>query len=185
MNEQNNKLEVIRNRCRISALVARILRIILEIGMIGSLVGAIACFFQRARIDQFVPAEIAAGTLREETLKLGGPILKVVIDYNKAFQEGNYAGPIIISCLTAAAICAVWVILLTLFRKIFIDLATHETPFSDTVMRRLKMSFIIMAVLLVLFIGLGVGVIGGLLLWCIYSVLDYGKALQTEVDETL
>ena len=52
-------------------------------------------------------------------------------------------------------------------------------------MGRLKTSFIILTVVVVIFVGLGAGVIAGLLLWCIYSILDYGKVLQTEVDETL
>ena len=40
-------------------------------------------------------------------------------------------------------------------------------------------------VILVVFVGVGPGVIGGLLCWCIYSILEYGKLLQTEVDEIL
>ena len=65
------------------------------------------------------------------------------------------------------------------------DLSLEETPFSESVMGRLKTSFIIMTVVLTLFVGIGPGVIGGLFMWCVYSILDYGKVLQTEVDETL
>ena len=185
MNEQNNKLEVIRKRCSISAKVVGIIRIFSEIGLIGSLVGAIICFFQRAQVNQQVAEGIAAGTVEVESLKMGGPLLNVVVDYTKAFQAGDYAGPIIISCIVAALICAAVTVVLTLFKKIFIALSKEETPFSASVMGRLKTCFIIMTVVLAIFVGLGAGVIGGLFMWCIYSILDYGKVLQTEVDETL
>lgn len=185
MNEYNNKLEVIRNRCRTSAKVVGILRTLTGVGLIGSLVGAIICFFQRTNVNEQVAAEVAAGNLKTETLRLGGSMLNVVIDYSKAFEEGNYAGPIIVSCVVAAVICAAMVVILTLFKRIFTELSLEETPFSESVMGRLKTSFIIMTVVLAVFIGVGAGIIGGLFMWCVYSILDYGKVLQTEVDETL
>ena len=185
MNEQNNKLEVMKSRCRTSAKVVGILRIFGIIGMVGSLVGAIMCFAQKEVVNKQIAEQVASGTLTVESLKLGGSGISFVVDYAKAFQEGNYAGPMIISCIVAVVICAAVTVILTLFKKIFTDLSMEETPFSDSVMGRLKTSFIIMVVILALFVGIGPGVVGGLFMWCIYSILDYGKVLQTEVDETL
>ena len=185
MNEYNNKLEVIRNRCRTSAKVMGILRIFAIIGIIGSLVGAIMGFTQREVLNTQIAEQVASGKLTVDSLKLGGSGLSLVIDYAKAFAEGDYAGPMIISCIVAVIVCAAVMVILTLFKKIFTDLSVEETPFSESVMGRLKTSFIIMTVVLALFVGIGPGVIGGLFMWCVYSILDYGKVLQTEVDETL
>ena len=162
-----------------------ILNIFPMIGVIGSLVGAIIVFLQKENVNQQAAEAVKAGTLTVDDLRIGGPGLHFMIDYSGAFEAGNYAVPIIISCVTAAVICVVTVVLLTLFKRIFTELTREETPFSDTVMGRLKTCFIIMAVILAIFVGLGVGIIGGLFMWCIYSILDYGKVLQTEVDETL
>ena len=185
MNEQNNKLEVMKNRCCTSAKVVGILRIFGIIGMIGSLVGAIMCLAQREVVNAQIAEQVASGTLKVDSLNLGGPNLSLVIDYATAFQEGDYAGPMIISCIVSVVICAAVTVLLTIFKKIFTDLSMEETPFSDSVMGRLKTSFIIMVVILALFVGIGPAVVGGLFMWCVYSILDYGKVLQIEVDETL
>ena len=185
MIEYNNKLEVIKNRCRTSAKVTGILRIFSIIGMIGSLVGTIICFAQREAINTQLAEQVASGKLTVDSLKLGGSGLNLVIDYAKAFEEGDYANPVIISCIVAVIVCAAVMVILSLFKKIFTDLSVEETPFSESVMGRLKTSFIIMTVVLTLFVGIGPGLIGGLFLWCVYSILDYGKVLQTEVDETL
>ena len=185
MNEQNNKLEIIRNRCSTSAKVVGILRIFAIIGLIGSLVGAGFCFFQKAEVNAKVAQGLADGTMTVDSLKIGGPMLNFVADYTEAFQEGNYAEPMIFSCIVSAIICAAVLVIFTLFKKIFTDLSMEETPFSESVMGRLKTSFIVMTVVLAIFVGVGAGVIGGLFMWCVYSILDYGKALQTEVDEIL
>ena len=185
MNEYNSKLEVIKKRCQTSAKVTGILRIFAIIGMIGSLVGAIICFAQRDVINTQMAEEVASGKATVESLKIDSPGINLVIDYTKAFAEGDYANPIIISCIVAVVICAAVAVILTLFKKIFTDLSVEETPFSASVMSRLKISFIIITVVVAIFVGLGPGVIAGLFLWCVYSILDYGKVLQAEVDETL
>ena len=61
----------------------------------------------------------------------------------------------------------------------------EDTPFSDHILGRLKVCFIIITAAILVFVGVGPGVVGALLMWSIYSIHEYGKALQTEIDETL
>ena len=75
--------------------------------------------------------------------------------------------------------------LLGLFKKIFENLINEDNPFSDKILNNLKNCFIVMTVILTLSVGIGPGVIVGVLGWCIYSIFEYGRVLQTEVDETL
>lgn len=58
-------------------------------------------------------------------------------------------------------------------------------PFSDMIIGKLKYAFIMLFAALLVFMGVGPAILGALLMWCIYSILEYGKALQTEVDEIL
>ncbi len=185
MNEYNNKLEVIKNRCRTSAKVTGILRIFGIIGMIGSLVGVVIGFVQREAINTKLAEQVASGKITVESLKIDSPGLNLAVDYSKAFAEGDYANPIIISCIIAVIICAAVTVVLTLLKKVFADLSVEDTPFSESVIGRLKTSFIIITVVVTIFVGIGAGVLAGLFFWCVYSILDYGKVLQTEVDETL
>ena len=72
-----------------------------------------------------------------------------------------------------------------MFINIFKSLAQEETPFSENILKRLRNIFIIITVLIAAYLGVGLCIVGALLLWCIYSILEYGVALQTEVDELL
>jgi hypothetical protein len=85
----------------------------------------------------------------------------------------------------AAIICVTVACALGLFKEIFRNLSEEATPFSDKILGMLKYAFIMLFAAILVFIGVGPAVLGALLMWCIYSILEYGKALQTEVDEIL
>ena len=185
MNEQNIKLDVIKNRCNTSVKVIRIFQIIGIIGIVCSLFGTIFCFALKDTVNQGVVQSIASGNLNIESFRISTGILNFKIDYEDFFKNGDYATPMAINCLMAVIITSITVYLLSLFRKIFKNLMEEDNPFSDSILSVLKNCFIVIAIILLLFVGIGPGVIGGLLLWCIYSIFEYGRVIQTEVDETL
>ena len=185
MNNYNNKLETIKKRCQTSSKIVGILRIFPAIGCISSIIGLIACILNSEAINEKVAAAVAQGDLSLQDFSMGmGSLFRVVVDFNEFYQSGNYVEPFIIACILAAITCVMAYVLLTLLKKIFTELSLEETPFSDSVMKRIKISFIIITLIL-LGNSAVAALIGGLAMWCIYSILDYGKALQTEVDETL
>ena len=185
MNEQNQRLDVIKKRCFTSTKVISVLQIIAIVGIIGALVGAICCFIWKDAINVGMAEQVASGKATVESLKFDAGILDFKIDYEEAFSHGNYATPIIINCIIAITITGVCLFLLTAYKKIFKDLIKEDNPFSDSILKRLRICSIVIVIILGVFAGIGAAVIIGLLLWCIHSVLEYGKALQTEVDEML
>ena len=185
MNEQTRQLEAIRNRCKTSEKVIRILQILVIIALIGALIGAIACFAFRDAINQGLAEQIANGSVRAENLTFGSGILNIAINYEDAFASGNYATPAAINCVLAVVILAAVFCILMMFRRIFKNLIEEENPFADSVLSSFKICSIISTIVMVLFVGVGPGVICGLLCWCIYSIFQYGRAIQTEIDETL
>ena len=185
MNEQNIKLEIIKKRCNTSAKVIRILQIFAIIGIIASLIGAICCFTMKDTINKGVAESVASGKTKIENVKISNGLLDFTVNYEEFYKEGNYATPITINCAIAAVITSVVYYLLSLFKKIFENLVKEDNPFSDKILNNLKICFIIITVVLALFVGLCPGVIAGLLGWCIYSIFEYGRVLQIEVDETL
>jgi len=185
MNEQNKKLEAVRNRCRTSAKVVGILQIVTIVGTVLALVGALACFALRDVLNEQLAKAVEAGQVTVQSLKIGGSSVWLFINYDKAFAAGNYALPLMMSCVIAAIVCITVTCALGLFKDIFKDLSGETMPFSDMILGKLKYAFIMLFAALLVFIGVGPAVLGALLMWCIYSILEYGKALQTEVDEIL
>ena len=185
MNEQDSKLSAIRKRCITSSKVIRVLQIFAIIGIVGAMVGAISCYAFRDTINQALDAQVKAGTVDVENFMIRGGILNFTINYEESVKAGDYATPMTISCLMGVIITSASLFLLTVFKKIFDNLAREDNPFTDSVLSKLKTCFIVITVIMALFVGIGPGVISGVLCWCIYSILEYGKVLQTEVDETL
>ena len=185
MNEQNKKLEIIKKRCGTSSKVVGIIRIITIMGIVLSVVGAIICFSQRDMIDEQLSEAIASGNVTVDNLQIGNDGFKIVLNYQEAFDAGNYAIPMAFNCISSTLICLIVTLILSIFKNIFGSLAKEETPFSENILKRLKTAFIITAVLLAIYLGIGPCIVGALLLWCIYSILEYGMALQSEVDELL
>lgn len=185
MNEQNAKLEAIRQRCRKSEKVIGVLQIIALIGLIGALIGAICCLVWKDAINEEMVKQLADGRITVETFQISGGLLNFKIDYDGFFRSGDYATPAAINCAIAVAVMLASFYLLSIFKKIFRDLTQEDNPFADAVLSGLKKCFIAASVVMIVFVGVGPGAIGALLFWCIYSVFEYGKLLQTEVDETL
>lgn len=185
MIEQNNKLETIKKRCNTSVKVIRILQVVAIIGIIGALVGAVCCFTMKDTINKGVAESIAQGKTKIEDVKISGGLLDFTIDYESFYKEGNYATPLTINCVIAIIITSFVYYLLSLFKKIFDNLIKEDNPFSEKILNNLKICFIVITAIMVLSVGIGPGVIAGLLGWCLYSIFEYGRVLQIEVDETL
>ncbi len=185
MNEQKNKLEIIKKRCATSSKVVGVIRIITIVGIVLSVVGAIVCFTKRDMVDSFFSEAVKSGNITVDNLQIGNGGLKLIINYQDAIAAGNYAVPMTFNCIVSAIICLVVTLILSILTKTCSDWAKEETPVAETILKRLRTMFIIIAFLLAIYAGIGPCVVGALLLWCIYSIMEYGAALQTEVDEML
>ena len=69
--------------------------------------------------------------------------------------------------------------------KAFKTIVKESTPFSETVMRSVRVSFIVATVITVVLLDVLTGVLLGLFALFVYRILDYGFVLQTLSDETL
>lgn len=185
MNEQSKKLETIRNRCRTSSKILAVLQIMTIVGAVLALIGAIVCFTQKSMLNEHLSKAVESGLMRIESLKMGGEHIYFLMDFEKNLAAGEYALLMAFSCLAGVILCVIVAFALGLFQNIFKNLSTETTPFSDKILGKLKVSFIVLIVALFTFAGIGPAVLGALLMWCIYSILEYGKALQSEVDEIL
>lgn len=185
MNEQNERLEVMKKRCRTSAKIVGIIQIITIVGVVLSIVGAFICFTQKDMINDHLASAVESGQVTVENLRIGSGVFHFMVDYTQAFKEGMYAVPMGFNCIFSAVMCFIVTFALGLFKDIFKELSGEVMPFSEKILGKLKYAFIMLIAALLVFVGIGPAVVGALLMWCIYSILEYGKALEIEIDETL
>jgi hypothetical protein len=80
---------------------------------------------------------------------------------------------------------AVVAVLSKLVSSIFSLIEKENTPFNEKVKKRVTIAMVITTVILFLTTGTPFGLLFILLTWVVRSVLEYGKTLQIESDETL
>lgn len=185
MNEQNTKLESIKKRCLTAEKIVKILR---GLVIAGAVIALICGFIITGCADTVNPElvkQVESGNMTIETSIRFQGIFKLFIPLNEYYAPNDYAHPLGISCIVIGCVFILEAVILTFIIKIFTILKEENNPFSERSMKQLKTSFIAITVTVFLTSSIGPGLIVGLILFCIYSIFEYGAALQTEIDETL
>ncbi|MCR4587877.1 MAG: hypothetical protein K5682_05665 [Lachnospiraceae bacterium] len=184
MNQQNVKLEETKRRCNTAANVLSVFKIFMILGAVLSFVSGILMFVYQSEINPYLEQSVAEGRVKIDALATDGAI-RLLVDASGALEAGNYAIVVWINCMVATLICLVAMVVVMIFRSIFVKIQEEDSPFKQEVLQNMKRAFIIVTVASLFFVGFGVAVMVGLLLWCIYAIFEYGTELQNEVDETL
>jgi len=186
MTNQTVKLTKVKKSCATAKKVLKVLKILLMVGIICSMVGAVICFALHDKIDSAMAQAVAAGTVTidYEDFNIGG-IIRMEGEAQQAIEAGYYAYVFGACCIAGAIVTAFSKLIVNKFYQIFEIIETSETPFSEDVTGKLRKVFIVLVVLVALFVDPGVALFMGLAFWCVYTIMDYGIALQQEVDETL
>lgn len=187
MREEALKLEKVKKSCSTTKKVLGIFKVLLIVVSVICLVGAGICFGMKKQINTAVGKEVEAGNVSAENfnMDLTNGIFHYEINEDEMIASGDFATPIALTCVFAAVMVAVMAVLFALLQKIFVIMEEEESPFSPAVLQRIKRVFIAIAVIMGIEVGIGIGLFLGLFFWCLYCILDYGYALQKEVDETL
>ena len=101
------------------------------------------------------------------------------------FDEGSISFVFGLYLFIVFGILVFTAIVLALFYSVFDIIVKEETPFSDKVIRRLLISLILVDLILGGTIGWGFTILGGFVTWAIITIMQYGKELQIQSDETL
>ena len=185
MNEQMVKLEAIKKRCHTASKVLGIIRgFIIAITVIVLLAGILIFAYSNVINPELVKATEEGYLNLNSQINYNGPF-NFMIDLNDKFGPDNQAATLWLTCMIAGFASLVVAIILTFIKNIFTCLEKENNPFSEKCMKQIKISFIVITVTALLSMSLGVTIIVGLILYCIYSIFEYGAALQTEIDETL
>lgn len=186
MSNQNNKLEQVKRSCAITQKVLTVVKVIFIVASIFFIIGTTSCFVARDYLNDKVSDAVESGKMNVEAanFELGG-VLTFYANADESFAAGKYAEVFAGYCIIGLVITVVLAGIITQFAKIFAIIEKSETPFCEEVLNKLKRVFIVLVVFIGLFSSIGNAFFLGLFLWCVYTILDYGITLQTEVDETL
>jgi hypothetical protein len=196
MNEENVKIAKIKKSCHAGKVVSNILFIIAVIGCISGLVASI-WIFQSGRkfddmliearesgyastTDKLVSAKLFNIDLADaDDLESDIPALQEAIDdHPNCIMYGIYT-------LAMGIFTATVAVLLKLINSVFTMIEKEDTPFTDKIRKRVTLVLIVSSGLLFFTTNAGLGLLGLLMTWAVNTILDYGKTLQIQSDETL
>ena len=89
-----------------------------------------------------------------------------------------------LNCLAATVLLAILAVLFNIIRKVFVEIKESDTPFTESIQKRLKITAILVTIMTI-FESIGLAVIVALSFWCVYCIFGYGIELQKNEDETL
>ena len=187
MSTENEKLSRVKTSCKAASIVSKILFMICIVGTTVTLVTSIVMFFNREKFDnEFETANeenflgsmgnVAVGNIQSDVPAL------------EKFLEENSDSPslaIAIYLLPMSLGCAMLSVAMYFFSSIFNIILKEGNPFDDKVIKRVLISMILLTAVLAFSAGGGFAVLGGLVTWVIYTILDYGRVLKIQSDETL
>lgn len=205
MSQENIKIDRIKKSSHVAKIVSKILMIVCIVGTVISLGTGIYFIANHKNLNSTLEAEFAKGDDIEITKQVGAFNLHLVnisasdllnksnltnIDSSiPAVKEALEAYPYSFSIGFYLVIIGWTLVFLTvsiyLINRVFTIIEKEETPFNNKVLKNLLVSLIIIDVIVGFSFGLGYGALGGLITWAVYTIMDYGRTLQKQYDETL
>ena len=200
MREQEIKLTNVKKSCNSARLVAKVLGIIMTVLSIIMVLGGVVVMFLKNQVNGSLSVQNANDMSAAIVIDEVGKEIFSVEEFNQLgkfgffgfmnmpkilVSQGKIAEAICWLFFTAAISIAISAAVFFLIMNLFKLIKNSETPFDQQVMKKIKTLFIVLTVMALLYIGLGVAVLTGVVFWSIYCVMDYGFVLQKEADETL
>ncbi len=182
MDIQNTKLANVKKSCKIAAIISRIFTIIFIVATVLCIAGAIFSFLVKDPIlNQTLANNDFQVSLNSGLFHLESSIPAL----NEKFQDIAPTIVLGIYILIIAGCMAIMAGVMALIGSIFTMINKEETPFSDKVITRLLIAMIIISTGILISSGVCFGVLAYFITWVIYTIMDYGRALQIQSDETL
>lgn len=178
MNGENSKIEKIKKSSKTVMAVSKgvmIFCIIMDIMLV--VLGAFMIAFKNF-INEMLQEAIDKGMLAISEIPFNN------FGSVDILLAGDYAFNIFISLLGMLVSMILLTVILYFVGKIFKAFRESYSPFMPSILKQLKVVFILIIVIS-LKSSLLIGAVIGLALWCLYQIFEYGCELQKQSDETL
>lgn len=187
MREQELKLQKVRKSCSTAKKVAKVFKTLMIVAAVFCVVGAGILFAFKDKVNDAAKAanEARPGSVSIDKMDFNTGIFSYELDEEDIEARGAYAEASAAMCVFGGIMTAIFAVIFGLIQKIFVTIEEEDSPFTQKVLTTIKKLFIGIAVIMGLEVGIGLGLFLGLFFWCLYCIMDYGFALQKEIDETL
>lgn len=177
----NTKIEKIQKSSNAALIVTKIIRVIaIAMAVIAFLAGILFITFRAFFNAEFARA-IEEGALDWKT-ELDTTELVSLLTQHLGMDD--MAVSLGVEMFVACAIMVVLAVLMYFVGKVFKDIKEGYSPFQPSILKNMKIAFVIIT-LLSLDNSILIGVLIGFSLWCVVCVFEYGCELQIQSDETL
>jgi hypothetical protein len=180
---ENTKIAKIKKSASVTATVLNVIRTILTVCTIIALVCGLICLWAKDKAD---------GTIIYENgnVRIHAPVSEESFVEGNGFEFLNRLGidNVMIwgalNCFVAAGVGALVAVLISVIAKVFVELKESDTPFTESIQKRLKVTAILTTIMVAME-SLGFAAVVALSFWCVHSIIGYGIELQKNEDETL
>lgn len=200
MREYEIKIANVKKSCDTARKVAKFLSVFFAVVTVLLLVGSIVLFANKGELNNYAKVENINGrNMACFYNNEGNEVINIsqvdkVADYgilgalnvmNMLIGKGMVAEALGVSTLSMAASLAIFVVVLFMIMNVFKMIENSDTPFDESIMKKIKTVFGLITIVVFFSVGLGAAVLVGVGFWSMYCILDYGYVLQKEADETL
>ena len=204
MNQENIKLNRIKKSSHVAGIVTRIVFILCVVASMILIVTSIVMIADRTNMNAQIKAGIEGANDVDVTKKVG-PINVHLLRFSKdsfditkyqkiessipalekALSDTPYSLTLGFTLLTAGLNVVLLAIAMFQLYSVFDIIGKEDSPFTQRVLKKLLFALIVIDIVIAFTAGLGTAAVAGLVTWALYTIMDYGRLLQTQSDETL
>ena len=177
----NTDMDKIRKSSNAALIIANICKIFcIAMGTLAFITGVMLVGFNE-RFNEELSKALQAGESMPELDDMG-----MLLGFgNKLIsQSDNYGITLGVHLITVGVILAILAVLMHYISKVFKGIKDGYSPFQLSIVKNMKVAFVIIT-LLSLNNSLLIGALIGFSLWCAIYIFEYGCELQKQSDETL
>ena len=204
MNQENIKLNRIKKSSHVAGIVTRIVFILCVVASMILIVTSIVMIADRTNMNEQIKAGIEGANDVDVTKKVG-PVNVHLLRFSKdsfditkyqkiessipalekALSDTPYSLTLGFTLLTAGLNVVLLAIAMFQLYSVFDIIGKEDSPFTQRVLKKLLFALIVIDIVIAFTAGLGTAAVAGLVTWALYTIMDYGRLLQTQSDETL
>ncbi len=194
MNELNEKLANVKKSARTGRKVSTALLIICIVAFVLTVVAGSVILGMGKRFDDALDkaeekGESVSAVMDAEFLSVSvEDFSKIDTDVpflQKALDEHPMSTAFGIYILCVSVEVLLLCIVFTVVRDTFALIENEDNPFTTKVIKKVTVVMIVGTICIGLMVGGAAVIYGAILTWLVRTILEYGKVLQTQADETL
>lgn len=181
MNEQNTKIARIQKSSNIAMIFSRIAKILCIVFAVMLFLSSLLFLGLRNILEGEFAAAIESGAISADDFSFAF--------FGLSFSPSTLTGQslvirLIVYLFFLGIIMSCLAVLFHFVSKVFREIKESYSPFQPSVIKNLKIAFILI-VILSLQSSLLIGAVIGFSLWCTLHIFEYGCELQKQSDEIL